>query len=203
MTKRQIGRALELAPHIIAADGGLGHVFRAGLEPELVIGDFDSASGRDLARVLPEKLRKCTDQDSTDFEKCLSRIAAPFAVALGMFGSRLDHGLAALNALVAHQTYPVLALSGKDVVFRCPPELRLNLPVATRLSLFPLAPVRGRSAGLSWPIDGMDFSPVGRIGTSNRTCERTVRLWLDGPSMLAILPARHLPEAVRAVRATI
>ena len=51
----------------------------------------------------------------------------------------------------------------------------------------PLGPVQGRSIGLEWPIDGLNFAPGGRIGTSNRATG-PVALEMAGPEMLLILP---------------
>ncbi|MEP3550075.1 MAG: hypothetical protein ABJN09_00090, partial [Marinomonas sp.] len=68
------------------------------------------------------------------------------------------------------------------------------------VSLMPLAPVQGRSVGLEWPIDGLDFAPGGRIGTSNRALG-PVKLEISGPDMLLILPRRLMaPLAAQLLR---
>ena len=64
----------------------------------------------------------------------------------------------------------------------------------------PLTPVTGRSQGLEWPIDGLDFAPGGRTGTSNRALG-PVTLEIDGPDMLLILPRRLMaPLAAQLLR---
>lgn len=85
------------------------------------------------------------------------------------------------------------------IVFLCPPVLRLNLPVGTRLSLFPMGAVSGVSDGLQWPIDGIAFAPGRAIGTSNRVAAPEQRIEVDQPAMLVILPKQHLPAAVSAL----
>jgi thiamine pyrophosphokinase len=63
--------------------------------------------------------------------------------------------------------------------------------VGTRVSLFPMRPVRCRSDGLKWPLDGIDFAPDGMVGTSNEATA-PVQLEAEAPGMLLILPKAHL-----------
>lgn len=193
-------RARALAPVLVAADGGADRLLRLGASPEAVFGDFDSitASARTL---LAGRLFPIAEQETTDFDKALRSIAAPFVLGLGFAGSRADHGLAVLNALTRHAARRCLILSGREVTFLCPPYLRLDLPVGTRISLFPMGPVAGESRGLRWPISGLAFAPDGAIGTSNMTAAPVVELTFDAPRMLVILPLRCLEAALRAVLA--
>jgi thiamine pyrophosphokinase len=197
VTRGQITLARGLAPVLVAADGGLRHGLRAGWMPKAVIGDMDSGS-RVLAGIPADRIHRIDDQDTTDFEKCLAAIRAPFLLALGVAGSRLDHTLASMSALVGHRGPPAFVLAGRDVILAAPRELSLDLPRGTRVSLFPMSAVGGRSSGLAWPIDGLEFSPSGRVGTSNRATGGPVRLAFDAPGMLVILPVRHLPAVLSA-----
>ncbi|WP_163849226.1 thiamine diphosphokinase [Pseudooceanicola aestuarii] len=179
---------------LVAADGGANLLMAHGVVPDAVIGDLDSLDP-DVARRIPaDRVHHVSEQDSTDFEKCLTRIAAPLVVGTGFLGRRVDHMMAACTALVRHADRPCLLLGGEDQLFHCPPEVALSLETGTRVSLYPLAPVTGRSEGLRWPIDGLAFRPDGRVGTSNVALGGTVRLSMDGPGMLVILPAATLAE---------
>ncbi|MTH76417.1 thiamine diphosphokinase [Paracoccus aestuariivivens] len=182
------------APVIAAADGGADHALASGLLPEAVFGDFDSLSDHALATIPRDRLHHIPEQDSTDFEKCLSRIDAPFVLAVGFGGTRYDHFLAALNVLVRRVGPPCILIAGDDVIVPAPPSIALDLAAGTRLSLFPMGPARGRSRGLKWPIDGLDFAPDGRIGTSNEVLGR-VELELDG-QILLILPRSCLGDLI-------
>ncbi|MCB1366400.1 MAG: thiamine diphosphokinase [Rhodobacteraceae bacterium] len=189
--RRQIARAMRHAPVLVAADKGALTALKHGLMPTAVIGDMDSSD--DLTHRIPaERLHRIAEQDSTDFQKCLYSIRAPFAIALGLTGSRLDHSLAGLSTLAAWQAMPVLALAGKDVVFAPRAPLTLALPVGTRVSLFALAEMRGTASGLEWPIEAVRFGPMGELGTSNRASRPEIRLEFSAPGMLVILPARHI-----------
>jgi thiamine pyrophosphokinase len=188
-------QALAAAPCLVAADSGADRLLRLGHRPEAVIGDLDSISRTGRA-ALADRLHRIAEQDTTDFDKALRSIAAPHVLALGFAGARLDHGLAAFNTLVRHPARACLLAGPRDLAFLAPPALRLRLPVGSRLSLFPMGPVRGDSHGLRWPIAGIDFAPGGRIGTSNAVAAPEVRLAFDAPAMLVIVPRPALAAAL-------
>lgn len=196
---RDLALALRRAPGLVAVDGGADRLGQAGLNPLAVIGDFDSISPATRAGLDPAILHPITEQETTDFDKALRSVAAPFVLGVGFQGARLDHGLAVLNTLARRPDRPCLLVGPADVVFHAPPRLSLRLRPGDRLSLFPLAPVTGSSRGLHWPIDGLAFAPDGRIGTSNRVAEPRVELEMAGPGMLVILPRARLDAALSAL----
>lgn len=193
----QIKQALSLAPILVAADGGADRALAADLLPDAVIGDMDSLS--DAARaVLPEeRLHLIAEQDSTDFDKCLRSITAPAILALGFTGGRLDHHLATFTSLVTAPDKVVLVIGEEDICFLSPLTFKIDLPRGTRISLYPMGDVTGRSAGLAYPIDNICLSPSGRIGTSNEVTG-PLHLEFDCRKMLIILPSKHL-QAVLTV----
>ncbi len=187
-----VAAALALAPCLVAADGGGDHALALGLMPRAVIGDMDSLSAT-AAQMLAGRIHRIAEQDSTDFGKCLRLVRADFYLGLGFTGLRLDHTLSALNEVAARPAKRVLLLAEEEVIFRAPTRLTLNLTPGERLSLYPMGPARGRSVGLRWPIDGIDFAPGGRIGTSNEALG-PVHLEIAGP-MLVMLPKDRLTLA--------
>ncbi len=194
----EIVKAMAFAPFVVAADGGANFCLAAGISPSAVIGDLDSI--HDATRTaLPEaRFLQVAEQDSTDFEKCLTRIDAPFVLATGFADGRSDHSLAALSALARGLGPPTILLAKEDLIFAAPAQLKLNLPAGTRVSLFPLAKVRGRSAGLRWPIDGLTLDPMGRIGTSNEATG-PVELTFESAGCLVLIPPEFLAEALTAL----
>ena len=180
---------LHLAPKTVAADGGAKTLFDHGHSPLAVIGDLDSLAPSLQAQVPPERLHCIAEQDSTDFEKCLSRIEAPLVIGLGFLGGRVDHQMAVQSVLDRYAYQRCLLIGTRDVVCVVPPQFALDLPVGTRVSLFPMAPTKVTSQGLYWPTDELEFSPNGQIGTSNR-CSGKVVLAPENCSMLLILPRK-------------
>lgn len=195
--------ALRHAPTLVAADSGAAMALRAGHMPEAVLGDMDSLPEEIKARIPPERLHSMADQESTDFDKALRSVAAPLVLGVGFLGRRVDHQLANFNVLVRRPDRPCVLIGGRDVVLAAPPRIALALAPGRRVSLFPMAPVRGRSRGLHWPIDGLKMSPGGVIGTSNRVAEGhsgAVVITFDEPGMLLILPRAELGAVLDALR---
>lgn len=196
--REDLSAALKIAPRIVAVDSGAATVLEAGLEPELVVGDMDSLEPA-LRSQLGSRVHEMAEQETTDFDKVLRAVEAPLTLGVGFLGERLDHELAAMSVL-ARSPRRCLLLAPHDVVFAAREEVVLDLAAGTRVSLFPMARVKGQSEGLAWPIAGLDFSPDGRIGTSNEAVG-PVKMRFDGPGMLVLLPREALPAAVKTMTA--
>lgn len=194
--REDIVEALSLAPCLVAADGGAAAALEWGFPLRAVVGDMDSLDSCVADRIPASARFPVSEQDSTDFDKCLRIVDAPFFVALGVTFPRLDHGLASLNAIVRNRLQRVLMVTDADVCFLAPPRIRLALGKGARVSLFPMRNAAGRSEGLEWPIDGIEFSPSGRTGTSNRASQDEIALEFSAPGMLVFLEKRHLAEAI-------
>ena len=92
------------APHkVYCADGGLRHVKRLEIKPDLIIGDFDSADAAmlDEYRAMGVALERLpADKDFTDTEFAAVRAVCDGCGAIlvfGAFGSRVDHVYANLQ----------------------------------------------------------------------------------------------------------
>ena len=193
--------ALSLAPRLVAADGGADRALALGHVPEAVIGDLDSLSQTGRDRLPGSGVHRIDEQETSDFDKALRSIAAPFVLAIGFSGSRLDHTLSMFNVLARHPDRRCLALGAEDLCFVAPRQLSLRLNPGTRLSLFPMGAVSGNSSGLHWPIDGIGFAPGGMTGLSNRVSAPEVRMTFCAPRMLVFLPLAELEPAIAALAA--
>ena len=86
---------------VIAADSGLNHLMSANVKPDLIVGDFDSYSGR-----LPEGIETVvlpTKKDDTDLLfslRCGVERGFKKYLIFGGYGSRPDQNLAMLQSLV-------------------------------------------------------------------------------------------------------
>jgi thiamine pyrophosphokinase len=100
---------------VIAADSGIRHAAKLGLEPELWAGDFDSVTAEDRAdhAAIPVAAYP-SDKDSTDGEiavdEAISRGATRLVLAGAFGGPRADHAFRHLSAALA------LAESGLEVL---------------------------------------------------------------------------------------
>ena len=200
VTPEALRACLSRSGAAVAADGGAGALLAAGRVPDAVVGDLDSLSPSDRAGVPRARVHRVAEQDSTDFEKCLTRIEAPLVLATGFLGGRADHALAALSVLARGVGPRCVLVSGEDAIAHARSGIALDVARGTRVSLFPMAPVAGRSEGLRWPIEGLAFAPAGRVGTSNEATG-PVRLAFEGPGMLVIVPRAALDALVAGLGA--
>lgn len=199
-TPDDLHTALTLAPRCIAADGGAVLALQAGIMPEAVIGDFNSIPAEFQRQVPADRLHRITEQDSTDFEKALTRINAPVVIGVGFTGGRIDHQLGALHTLMECADRPCVLLGPDELVFLAPPRISLPTEHAEVVSLFPLGAVTGRSTGLYWPLDGLQFSPGVQSGTSNHATG-PITVEVDAPAMLMIVQRGLLRPVVAALAA--
>lgn len=198
VTPLDLETALAVAPILVAADGGANRALSLGQPPDWVIGDLDSISTTARRMIPAERIVQVAEQDSTDFTKCLTRIAAPFVMAVGFSGLRLDHTMAALTTMANIVRPLTIMLASDDIIFVAPPRITLPLMPGTRVSLYPMGSARGVSTGLEWPIEGIDFAPGGRVGTSNMATG-LVTLRIEG-KMLVMLPRDALSTVMTALR---
>ncbi|MEM8842990.1 MAG: thiamine diphosphokinase [Pseudomonadota bacterium] len=168
------------------------------LVPDWVIGDFDSLPHSARQQIPASRRIEIAEQDTTDFEKCLTSVNAPLILAVGFTGARIDHQLAVFNALVRHPDRNCIVVGPEDVIFAAPTSLMLDCPPAMRVSLFALREMRAMSTGLRWPIDEVRFAGDGELGTSNEAMGPVV-LEVDGPGMLVLLPRSALDLVIDAL----
>tara|TARA_A100001011_G_scaffold381501_1_gene450118 strand:- start:871 stop:1542 length:672 start_codon:yes stop_codon:yes gene_type:complete len=185
-------------PILIAADGGANDLINEKYQPEYIIGDLDSLKDRKSWETGLTKVIQIEEQESTDFEKCLYSVQARNYLCVGFVGGRSDHFLSACTSLVKYNCKCIILVGPNDVIFHVPKIFEIDLPVKTRLSLFPMQEITGiEDVGLRWPISGIKFDPATRVGTSNITTERTVKLILSNEGMLMMLPRSCLRIVIK------
>lgn len=194
-TASDIAEMLTITPKLVAVDGGLVTALAADVTPFAVIGDMDSAPPDALRHIPKERQHRVSEQQSTDFDKALRNVDAPVVIGAGFCGGRIDHQLAAFHTLLVHADRPCILLAGEEIVLIAPPEISLDMTAGEVVSLFPMVPVTGRSAGLEWPIEGLAFDPARFVGTSNRALG-PVTLKMDAVGMLLIVPRTYLRPLV-------
>ncbi|MGF1500484.1 MAG: thiamine diphosphokinase [Paracoccaceae bacterium] len=198
-----LDEARRLAPRLIAADRGADTALSLGARPDLVVGDMDSISDPTAWRRTGTPFVHLPEQETTDFEKCLYATEAPFYVAVGVSGRRIDHLLAVFHALLRRPEKTAVLLAETEAIALLPAGrvLRLGLAEGARVSLFPLRPVRGlRSQGLAWPIEGLELAPGEQIGTSNRASAPEVAVGVEGAGCLLMLERPHAAALLGAIR---
>ncbi len=162
---------------VVAADGGANILRELDCVPAAIIGDLDSLD--DLSYWQTRcRLLQLTEQDTTDFEKCLYSVFAPGFVALGFTGKRFDHTLAAVHSLSCYgREQNILLVAEEDLLWVRGESTHLRLNADMRLSIYPLSPVCFESSrGLQYPLDGLVMEQGVAIGTSNRTVQAQIEI---------------------------
>ena len=181
---------VEKEDFIIAADGGLEHTAKLGLEPNEILGDFDSLGYTpDDARVFP------VEKDDTDamlaVRRGLSLGYRDFILYGSLDGPRLDHTVANF------QTLQFLAdrgargiLVGLDTLVTVVKDGSISFPAGCRgtVSVFCLGPdAEGVTLeGLYYPLEKGTLTAGFPLGVSNHFTGAEARITLENGSLLVI-----------------
>jgi len=153
---------LNLCTDVIAADAGLRWLKALDRRADLWIGDGDSVGDRGaLAAWYHETRLLDADKDDSDTDAAVAealRRGADEVWLIGGGGSRMDHWLSNVRLFAAR---PRLTrwLTAHEEIWSLSSGGAVE-PPAGLVSVFPLGegPWKARSAGLKWPLDGVDFS---------------------------------------------
>jgi len=183
---------------VIAADGGLGHAWRLGLDVSLVVGDLDSVSADDIARAEAAGIpieRHPREKDATDLElaldAALERGPARMLLVAGD-GGRLDHLLSAL-LLLGSEKYAGVETDAwigeaRIQVIRTSREL-VGDPGELLSLLAVHGPAEGvHTEGLVYPLAGESLEPGSSRGVSNIFAARRARVSVERGVLLAVRP---------------
>jgi thiamine pyrophosphokinase len=181
---------------VVAADSGLDHAHALGLEPDLVVGDFDSVSDEALARFRGPVERYPVAKDATDLELALAAAVArqpQRIVVLGGHGGRLDHFIA--NALVLTTVPAQIEVewrAGPAVIHVVRDSARLSGDVGAKVSLVPVGGdvVGVTTTGLRWPLQQQNLVSGSTLGVSNEFSEETATVSVAAGTLLAIVPGQ-------------
>lgn len=192
---------LDGADLFLCADGA-GHPYtHLPRQPDVVIGDFDSLSGRIIAGRGGPLYLHSPEQETTDAEKALLYLVdrgLREAVLIGATGGRTDHTLYnchllerfadRLRVCLADPVHDVVRVgAGESVVWQLDP--------GTLFSLLPLAgPATGVTlAGAQWPLSDATVRVGGPAAVSNRVQEPSLALSVRGGSLLVTVQRQGWP----------
>lgn len=174
------------ADYLIAADGGLQHLFALGLRPDLLIGDLDSVTPDevDRARSLGFEVHQFpVEKDETDLELALlAAVAAGYSRirVLAALGGRLDQTLANIYLLNLPQleTLDVRIDDGVTEVLLVSSSIEITGAAGDTVSLLPLSPiVQGiTTRGLKYPLADESLVFFRSRGVSNVMLESQARI---------------------------
>jgi thiamine pyrophosphokinase len=183
---------------VIAADSGLDHARRLGLEVNLIVGDLDSVGADVLASYPDVRIeRHSPDKDQTDLELAIdaaSEIDAGQIIVVGGSGGRIDH-LLANAALITSDRFAGLEISWLTAEARSHVVRSAMTIHGSTGDLVSLIPYGGSAAGvtttgLRWPLQS-EVLPSGTTrGISNAMTGPVARVSLTE----GVLLVTHIPS---------
>lgn len=180
--------------YVICADGGTRHALALNLEPNLILGDMDSAKKEQLqelkaAGVLLELFPH--DKDETDLELAIHRAAAlkpKQIIILAALGGRIDQTLANIALLADPQlaSLDVRLDDGVEEVFLCRDQAEVRGRSGDLVSLIPWqGAVSGvQTNGLKWPLQREILYPDKTRGISNAMLGETASIFIASGLLL-------------------
>ncbi len=167
------------ADFVVAADSGVRHAEVLGVTPDLIVGDFDSATETDLQPYAGVQRRTHpVRKDALDLELALTEATTRGATELlivGALGGRLDQTLAALFIATRYRAddqtdYTVTLHSGHAAAYPlCGGDLlSLELPLGQTFSVLSLSLLSMISLdGASYPLARAELPFGVGLGVSN------------------------------------
>ena len=190
-------RLAETANIVIAADSGLDSAIQADIQPDLVVGDFDSLDDlSSLDAIPPERiLRYSPEKDDTDTEIALSAAwskGADYLIVAGGGGGRLDH-LLAVTSLFARRETPREWHTLHESIYFLEKGTSADFSVVSgaTVSVFPAGGGGSEgmsSTGLKWPLKGLRWEK-GHFGISNESTGEKIGISAGSSALLVVLPA--------------
>jgi thiamine pyrophosphokinase len=186
---------------IIAADGGIRHVFALGLTPGVLIGDLDSLpAGFDAADFDGEIVLFPKDKNETDLELAIQHaltLAPDSIIILGALGGRVDQTLANL-ALLSNEllsAFDVRLNDGVEEIFFCREQVQIEGRSGDIVSLIPW---RGEvtdvvTSGLKWTLHNEILYPDKTRGISNEMTGDAATVSIKSGLLLVIHRNHKLP----------
>jgi thiamine pyrophosphokinase len=185
------------AQYLICADGGGDAALRAGLSPDLLLGDMDSISPENLKRLRDSGVRIVEhrpEKEKTDIELALDTAvalgAARITIAGALGGNRLDHSLGNLLLLSMPELRGIdtRMVAGYTLAQAVWTSAVILGRAGDYVSLFPLSDqVLGvRTEGLRYPLHGETLHRAYTRGVSNELVGDAASVTLTEGCLLVI-----------------
>jgi len=186
--------------YLICADGGADAALKLKLNPNVIIGDFDS--------VLPDTIKRFMDsaeiiqikrQSDTDVEKALKfAIKNGFeqAVLLGATGDRLDHSFCNLGIVFKYfGKIEIILVSEQSVLTAHEKSVEINSFSGETISFYGVAEnTKVTTKGFKYKLADANIFFGGRESTSNITTGKKARLEIKGGKIILIRNFTALKE---------
>ena len=202
-----VARLASNADLVIAVDGGGTVCLEAGVTPDALVGDLDSAEPATVDELLSRGVpvhRFPAEKDATDLELAIAearRQGATEVVVTAATAGRLDHTLAVVAALAAAADLRPQISDPEVAGWLLAPSGRRVLTlkgVGSTVSLMAWGCTALVSArGVRWPLERAELGPESTLGVSNRVCSTSGATFSAHQGVVLVLSVRgEAPLAV-------
>jgi thiamine pyrophosphokinase len=190
--------------YIVCADGGMRHALALGLQPNLIIGDMDSAERDQLQKLKDEDIPIelfSHDKNETDLELAINHavdLKPNQIMIVGALGGRLDQTLGNIALLSDTRHKPALSQvegsldirldDGVEEIFICRDRAQVHGKSGDLVSLIPWqGPVTDvQTENLKWPLRNETLFPDKTRGISNEMLGDTASVSIGSGSLLVV-----------------
>lgn len=186
----------ETADYIIAADGGQNRAREFGLQPDCVIGDFDSTTLNEDFDCL--YITYPAEKDLTDTEAALTHAlekGCRNVILLGGMGGRLDHTMGNIGLLDKYYNSfdHMEFIDGKNRMELLKDSGR-TLKRDARYKYFGLVSLNAEASGIDirgakYELTGASLERASTLGVSNEFSEDTVDIYVREGTLLIVRSA--------------
>lgn len=186
----------ETADYIIAADGGQNRAREFGLQPDCVIGDFDSTTLNEDFDCL--YITYPAEKDLTDTEAALTHAlekGCRNVILLGGMGGRLDHTMGNIGLLDKYYSSfdHMEFIDGKNRMELLRDSDR-TLKRDVRYKYFGLVSLNEEASGIDirgakYELTGASLERASTLGVSNEFSEDTVEIYVREGTLLIVRSA--------------
>ena len=193
--KPELARHLEGASLLIGVDGAADVLYRYGITPDVLVGDFDTA---DLTYVnaLEKRgasvIRLAVEKNQTDTEAALLHAlgcGADDIVMLGAIGTRFDHTLSNVQLLIKADKAGARCriIDNVNEMFAACGDINVHGTPGQTMSILPLCEeICVNAEGVKYPLDALILKPEISRGISNIMERETVRIHISGGYALIV-----------------
>ena len=174
---------------VIAADAGYLALERAGIIPDLTVGDFDSAKKPEFCSeiITLNPVKDCTDTEFA-IEQAVERGYNNISV-IGALGGRIDHSYANITLIVKYknQGVNIVLLGEKQKIYALKNETVRIKKLNSYVSLFAFShECTVTLEGMFYPLNNYILSPFCDLGVSNEVSEKTGKIITSGGVLIVM-----------------
>ena len=182
---------------VIACDGGIDHCRKDNIVPDIMVGDFDSATNENYIyckNMGVEEIKFPTHKDMTDMEIGMDlalQYGADEIYIFGGIGSRLDHSLGNVHLMCKSLKEGVKAflINEDNTVTLVDKSIEINTHRGQTVSLIPLTTtVEGvTTVNLEYALNNATMTIGSTLGISNVATEDTISISVKNGILIVFL----------------